>query len=331
MGSTAATPAATTPGRTDPPVNDPALKRLFGHPEVAEILIRGILPEDADRIDFSTLEKLGTELVGEALSRRYADLMWTARTRDGAAQLLILIEFQGRQDRLMPLRTTIYALMAVQELLRRTRPPPHLDTIEVLQPTVLLDAVGPWRGPTALDELFPRGIPRDFRAIFRDPERCGSTPGIDLAETMNRLDRDNSMKATLAELRRLVRVAEETGDRMDRLLAECIGEWLVLKERITKEQKREAKTMAQVMTEYERSLEAFGSRRERKGRVEGRVELLISMASMKFGTEAGERLADLLGTPPDSGRLATAAAAVIECATDGELLRRMGDGSLEDA
>ena len=130
------------------PVNDPAFKRLFGHPEVAEILIREILPEDADRIDFSTLEKLGTELVGEALSRRYADLMWTARTRDGTAQVVILTEFQGRQDRVMPLRTTIYALMAVQELLRRTRPPPHPDTIEVLQPTVLLDAEGPWRGPT---------------------------------------------------------------------------------------------------------------------------------------------------------------------------------------
>ena len=77
--------------------------------------------------------------------------MWTARTRDGTAQLLILTEFQGRQDRLMPLRTTIYALMAVQELLRRTRPPPHPDTIEVLQPTVLLDAEGPW-GPGQLHE-----------------------------------------------------------------------------------------------------------------------------------------------------------------------------------
>ena len=125
-------------------------------------------------------------------------------------------------------------------------------------------------GPlAALDELFPRGIPRDFQAIFRDPERDGSTPGIDLAETMNRLDRDNSVKATLAELRRLVRVAEDTGDRMDRLLAECIGEWLVLKEWITKEQKREAKTMAQVMTAWERSLEEFGSRRERKGHAAG--------------------------------------------------------------
>ena len=148
---------------------------------------------------------------------------------------------------------------------------------------------------------------------------------------MNRLDRDNSVKATLAELRRLVWVAEETGDRIDRLLAECIGEWLVLKEWITKEQQREAKTMAQVMTEWERSLEEFGSRRERKGHAEGRAELLCSQASRKFGAEAGERLADLLGTPPDSGRLARAEAAILECATEEELVRRVGGGSLEDA
>ena len=135
------------------------------------------------------------------------------------------------------------------------------------------------------------------------------------------------MKATLTELRRLVRVAEATGDRIDRLLAECIGEWLVLKEWITKEQQREAKTMAQVMTEWERSLEEFGSRRERKGR----AELLCSQASRKFGTEAGERLADLLGTPPDSGRLARAEAAILECATEEELVRRVGGGSPEDA
>ena len=52
-------------------MTDPMLKRLFGHPEVVEILVRDMLPDDADRIDLSTLRKLGTELVGEALVRRY--------------------------------------------------------------------------------------------------------------------------------------------------------------------------------------------------------------------------------------------------------------------
>ena len=118
--------------------------------------------------------------VREALSRRYADLMWTARTRDGAAQVVILTEFQGRQDRVMPLWTTIYSLLAVQELLRRTRPPPHPETIEVLQPVVMLDAEGPWRGPTG-DNSMDAAHSTDSDHLFRQNDhrfqRIPITPG----------------------------------------------------------------------------------------------------------------------------------------------------------
>ena len=41
----------------NPPVRDPLLKRLFGHAEVVETLIRDMLPEDVGRIDFDTLER----------------------------------------------------------------------------------------------------------------------------------------------------------------------------------------------------------------------------------------------------------------------------------
>ncbi|MCY3807941.1 MAG: Rpn family recombination-promoting nuclease/putative transposase [Gemmatimonadetes bacterium] len=156
-------------------MKDPILKRLFGHAEVVEILIRDVLPEDARRIDLSTLEKLGTEFVGEALVRRYPDMMWTAHTRDGTGRVVILVEFQGRPDRLMPLRTAIYSHLAVQEMLRRSRPAPRPDSIEVLPPIVIYHGRGAWKGPTALGELFPRGIPREFRVIFRDP--AGSESG----------------------------------------------------------------------------------------------------------------------------------------------------------
>ena len=129
---------------------------------------------DADRIDFATLEKVGTELVGEALVRRYPDMLWTARTRAGTRRVLILTEFQGQHDRFMPLRTTIYSHLALEELLRRTHPAPSPDSIDVLRPMVIYHGRGAWRGPTSLDELFPRGIPREFRVIFRDSEVGGS-------------------------------------------------------------------------------------------------------------------------------------------------------------
>ena len=77
--------------------------------------------------------------------------------------------------------------------------------------------------------------------------------------------------------------------------------------------------MTQVMTEYERSLEEWG----REERAEERAAVLCRQAGRRFGADAGERLAGLFGTPPDSERLARAEAAVIECSTAEELLRRV--------
>ena len=133
----------------------------------------------------------------------------------------------------MPLRTTIYSHLAVQELLLRKRPAPSPDTIDVLLPMVIYHGPGAWRGPTSLDELFPHGIPREFRVIFRDAERGGSGGAVDLVGAIASLDRERSLAGTLAALRSLRRIAERTGDRLDRLLAACIGAWLVSRGRIT--------------------------------------------------------------------------------------------------
>ena len=93
--------------------------------------------------------------------------------------------------------------------------------------------------------------------------------------------------------------------------------------------------MTQVMTEYERSLdewarEKYAKEREMEraeGHAEGHAAGLCRLADRRFGADAGERLADLFGTPPDSERLARAEAAVIECSTAEELLRRVRGSS----
>ena len=196
---------------------------------------------------------------------------------------------------------------------------------------VIYDGPGAWRGPTSLDELIPSGIPREFRVIFRDSERGGSGAAVDLVGALVSLDRERSLGGTIEALGSLRRIAGKTGDRLDRLLAECIGAWLVSKGRIAEDQNREATAMTQVMTEYERSLEEWARERYAKERAEERAEghavALCRLAGRRFGTDAGERLADLFGTPPDSERLSRAEAAVIECSTAEELLRRVRGSS----
>ena len=298
---------------------DPALKRIFAHRESIELLVSEFAPERAGRIDFSTLDKLSTALVGEALIRRYPDMLWTARTRDGAGRVVILLEFQGRNDRLMALRSAVYGLLTVQELLGRMKPAPATDSLEVLT-LVIYHGRGRWRAPSALGKLLPQWTPGDYRVIFRDPD--GGTRA-DLAEVVLRFEQDRSVAGTLAAMADLRRIGEETGARFDRFLAECIVSWLTSRKRITKEQMKGATTMARVATEYERSLEEYGRKWFREGRDEGQAALLCQMARKRFGQEVAAQLADVLGDPPHAGRLSEAASAVIECATGEDFLRRV--------
>ena len=296
-------------------MQDPAFKRLFCHPAAIERVVRRYAPEHAGEIDFSTLEELSAELVGEALVRRYPDTLWTARTRDGCGQALILLEFQGTRDPLMPLRIAIYQLLAVQALLQRMRPRPTARSLEILA-FVIYHGQGRWKTVTRLRELFPRWVPGGYRVIYRDPDAsvAGSARG-DLARTILDLEQDRSVDGTLATLAELRRIADDTGSPYDRLMAECVAEMLVSSGRITREQMREVTTMAQVVTEYERSLEEFGRRSQ--------IEMLCDMAAKKFGPEPAKDLRVLLGRVSESGGISEAASAVIECATAEEFLARL--------
>ena len=62
-----ATPFLATPR---PSVDDAFLKRTFAHARPIELLIRRHLPKWANEVDFTTLEALPTELIGEKLGRR---------------------------------------------------------------------------------------------------------------------------------------------------------------------------------------------------------------------------------------------------------------------
>ena len=73
-------------------MDDAAFKKLFSHPRMIELLIRRHVAEWDGKIEYSTLERLPTELIDERLRRRYPDMMWRARTIDGTTDLVLLLE-----------------------------------------------------------------------------------------------------------------------------------------------------------------------------------------------------------------------------------------------
>ena len=165
-----------------PDLQDAAFKRLFGHRVTIERLVRAYAPDTAAGIDFSTLDKMGTELVGEALVRRYTDMLWIADRRADTGRVVILVEFQATRDRLMALRMAVYQFLVVEELLRRMRPSPRTDSVEVLS-FLIYHGDGTWRPVPGLRRLFNRWVPGDYRVIARDRDAKATTAPTDLVQS----------------------------------------------------------------------------------------------------------------------------------------------------
>ena len=62
--------------------HDRGYKRLFSDPTLLEELLRGFLPGKwTDRLDFTTLERIGNSFVSDDLRERHSDLIWRLRLR----------------------------------------------------------------------------------------------------------------------------------------------------------------------------------------------------------------------------------------------------------
>ena len=134
-------------------MHDAAFKLLFSYPRMVEDLLRGFAaPGWSDSLDFSTLEKLPSELVSDDLRRRSGDGVWRVRFRDEWLYVLVLLEFQSTVDPHMALRILVYTGLLYQDLIRRraagddSRLPPVL-------PVVLYNGPRRWTAPADMSEL----------------------------------------------------------------------------------------------------------------------------------------------------------------------------------
>ena len=126
-------------------MHDDQYKRLFAFPRLVEDLLRGFVHGDwLDDVDFSTLDKLSAEFVsGEGRARR-GDTVWRVRSRGAWLHLLVMLEFQSRDDPDMALRILEYTTLLYQELARNGALEPDGRRPPVL-PVVLYNGAAPWR------------------------------------------------------------------------------------------------------------------------------------------------------------------------------------------
>ena len=303
-------------------MDDAAFKKLFSHPRMIEFLIRRHVPEWDGKIAYSTLERLPAELIDERLRRRYPDMMWRARTIDGTTDLVLLLEFQGRPERHMVLRTTTYNVLAVQELMEHDKQLQRGERQLAVESLVLHHGDRKWNAPTRLRDLFRDSAPDTYRVVERLPPDAPSPRSLDLPQMILGLAGLASAAELGERLPVLRRAVEGCDDEdFDRFMARGVKAMLRSKG-FDSDQLEEAMTMGTVDTEFRRGWNEV----RQQGIEVGQVRVLRHLAARKFGRQTADELARLLGRTPDGDRIDRVAGAIMDCDGADEFLARVRGG-----
>ena len=320
-------PFPTQPGS---PVDDAALKKLFSHPLMIELLNRRHVPEWQGEIEYSSLERLPTELIDERLRRRYPDMIWRARTIDGTTDLVLLLELQGRPERHMVLRTTTYNVLAVQELIEHDKELASGERQLAVASLVLHHGDREWNAPTRLRDLFRDSAPDTHRVVGRLPPDAPTPGPLDLPQMMLGLAGVAAGADMRDQLPVLRSVVEGFGDEgFDQFMARGVKAMLRSKGFDT-DQLKEAMTMATVDTELRRGWDAVRQEGIEVGREQGvgvgQVRILSQQATRKFGRHTADELERVLGQTPDGERINRVAEAILDCDSPHDFLARVRGG-----
>ncbi|MDE2805531.1 MAG: Rpn family recombination-promoting nuclease/putative transposase [Gemmatimonadota bacterium] len=297
--------------------DDAAFKRFFSDPWMIELLIRRHVSEWADSVDYRTLHPLPTELIDEKLRRRHPDTAWRVRTTDGTTDLVLLLEFQGRPERHMALRTTIYGCLAVQSLFQSDKELGRGEREVAAVALVLHHGDRRWHAATRLSDLFRHSAPDGYTVVSRLPREARPTDPQDLPQAVLALSgvtTAGQMRSVLAVLGPLVEACDDSD--FNRFMARSVKAMLRSKGFPTR-QLEEARTMGTVVTEFQRSLDEI--------RQEGQVAVLTQLIARKFGQRTVQEVQQLLDEDPGGDRIAWAAAILDSDKPEDFLARLRGD------
>ena len=120
--------------------DDASMKKMFEYRRVAADMLRGFAPPGlVEAYDFKSLKQMPAQYVDDSLRQSRGDVVWRVRFRRGKAEgwlyLLLVLEFQSKVDKSMPLRVHAYIgqlylkLFRNGELLEDGKLPPVLPIV----------------------------------------------------------------------------------------------------------------------------------------------------------------------------------------------------------
>ena len=349
---------ARTPDRPLPIPHDAAYKAMYRHRQAILDLCHylavpnGPLGSDTlAALDFSTLAKLPAEWVTGDFRRRHGDQVWRIRFKGAApdsgagAWLLLLVEFQSRDDPDMALRVLGYVVELYRDLEARgvvrpgTRRPPVL-------PVVIHNGVSPWRAPTELAELI--ALPELPAAARRDLQTLQPSQRLHVVDFPAHRQEDRvpgnvvslQIGFEYADPSDYARLLPAVAELEDAGLRRTVYEWVVrrarhhgmalegldvegtyFRSRIGENMKRA--TQAWFAEGVEEGLRQGIEQGLDQG-LEQQRALLMRLITKKFGAKASERVGPLLGRIADAALLAEVGDALLVSSTETELMARVG-------
>ena len=327
---------------------DETYKRVFAFPRMVEDLLRGCVAGPwIDEIDFSTLRKLPAEYVSDELLTRHGDAVWRARLGDGWLHLLVLLEFQSRDEPRMALRILTYTGLLYQELVRNGAVAADEPLPPVL-PVVLYNGVPPWRAVRDVGDLIAPAGPalspyqpaQRYAVVDERRVREDDLPLGNLMTAVVRLENSRSPED-------LLRTVDALWGRLDgpddEGLRSAFVDWL---RRVAEQVTPRGVALPPVqtledlrMTVVERAAE-WPKQWFREGMEQG-IErglaheraLLRRQAASRFGEDTAERLAEVLAGVREPERLADVGERLVRCDSGAELIAEVagmadeGDGT----
>ena len=147
--------------------HDAAYKRFFSEPEMVISLLRDFVHAAfVQELDFSTLELLPTEYIGEHMQRRLCDVIWRVRYKNGLpCYVVLLLEFQSRPDTFMALRVFEYVALLLNKLAHARDHEVQQHGLPFVFPFVLYNGTAAWHAAQDIAELFAP-MPESLRAFM---------------------------------------------------------------------------------------------------------------------------------------------------------------------
>ncbi|MDE2904637.1 MAG: Rpn family recombination-promoting nuclease/putative transposase [Acidobacteriota bacterium] len=280
---------------------------------------------------------MSAEYVSDALLKRHGDAVWRVRQRGRWVYLMVLLEFQSRDEPRMALRILTYTGLLYEELVRN-RAVAAGEPLPAVLPVVLYNGARPWRAAREMGELIAAVGPE--LAPYQPAQRYHVVDERHLAE--DDLPSGNLM-TSVVQLERigaapdLVRVVEalqaKLSDPRETGLHRAFLDWVrQLAERLAPsggklppvQTLEELKmTLVERVAEWPKQWLREGIEQGVKQGLAQQRALLRRQAALRFGAETASRVSRAVERIADPEGLAAAGDWIVRADTGDELVARL--------